>query len=102
MINLSLHLYGKPEWELPSEDEAIDGDLLKAHGDDLREHLYKVADIVEKLKKNGWNYELALYSLEFCKETTKTEAKKELNKLKINLKDISLKEYEDEEFEEEE
>lgn len=99
MINLSLHLYGKPEWELPGEDEAIDGDLLKAHGDDLREHLHKVADIVEKLKKNGWDYELALYSLEFFKESiaTKAEAKKELKRLKINLKQVNLEELEEEE-----
>lgn len=101
MINLSLHLYGKPEWDLPTDDKLINGDLLRAHGDDLKEHLHKIADIVEKLKKNGWDCSLALYNLEFCKENiTKQEAEKELKRLNINLKEIDLEELESEEDEE--
>ncbi len=98
MINISLYLYGKPEWDLPTDDGSIDGDLLKAHGNKLKEHLHKVADIVEKLKKNGWDYSLALYSLELYKEDiTKQEVKKELKKLGISLKAINIMDFEDEE-----
>ena len=98
MINISLHLYGKPEWDLPVDDGVIDGDLLRAHGNELKEHLLKVADIFEKLKKNGWNGSLASYSLELYKEDiTKQEAEKELKRLGISLKDINIMDFEDEE-----
>ncbi len=99
MINISLHLYGKPEWDLPMDDEEIiDGSILREHGDYLKEHLHRVADIVEKLKKNGWSCSGALYSLEFCKEgVTKQGAMKELKKLGINNKAINIMNVEDEE-----
>ncbi len=100
MINISVHLYGKPEWDLPTDDKRIDGNMLREQGDYLKKHLYNVADITEKLRKSGWNCSGALYSLEFCKEgVTKQEAMKELKKLDISSKEINLIEFEDEEEE---
>ena len=68
MIHLSIWLYGKPEWDLFTEEDGfINGDLFRGQADYLKEHLYRVADVVEKLKKNGWDCEGTLYTLELFK-----------------------------------
>ena len=98
MISLSIILYGKPGWDLSIEGEDdIDPKIFKLQGDYLKEHLHKVTNITEKLQSSGWSCYGTLYTLEFSKDISETEAKKELKKLKINLKDINIEEYEEEE-----
>ena len=36
MINLSLWLYGKPEWDLDLDDENVDTKLIREQGDYLK------------------------------------------------------------------
>jgi len=99
MINLSIWLYGKPEWDLDLEDDNMNTEIIKEHGDYLKEHMYRVAKIVEILKLSGWSCSMALYALEFYNEKIKSEkeAKIELKKLGINPKEINIIEFEDEE-----
>ena len=94
MIHLSIWLYGKPEWDLFTEEDGfINGDLFRGQADYLKEHLYRVADVVEKLKKNGWDCEGTLYTLELFKEDiTINEAKKELRRLNISEEGLNLEE----------
>src|SRR3989344_256828 len=100
MINISIGLYGKPSWDMDIESEEItNGEMFRAQGKYLKEHLENVADIVEKLTGAGWSCSGTLYDLQFFKESVinKSEAKKELKRLKINPKDIHIEEYEEEE-----
>lgn len=98
MINISIFLYGKPSWDMPIESEDnIEPRMFKKQGDYLKEHLYCVAEITKKLKSSDWECYGTLYSLEFSKDITKSEAKKELKKLKISLKEVHTKELEEEE-----
>ena len=99
MINLSIHLYGKPSWDMNIEgEEDIDPQMLKEHGEFLRHHLYNVAEVMEKLKLNGWECYGMLYDIEFNhkKVTNESQAKKELKKLGIDPDFFSFFEYEDE------
>ncbi len=101
MINISLWLYGKPSWGMPIEGKAyINPKIIRESGDDLRNHLHNVADILEKLQSSGWKMSESygsIYALELHKNTTKKEAQKELKTLKINIDDINIEELEDEE-----
>ncbi len=93
MISLGVHLYGKPAWDMKIEGEQdIDPDILKVQGEYLQEHLYKVADIVRKLKDAGWKCQGTLYSLVFSKEKIRTTdaAEKELKKLGIDLEYVCI------------
>ena len=106
MINIDIGLYGKPSWDMDIEGkDYIEPKMIRKQGEFLKEHLHKVADMLEKLQSAGWivaeGYG-AIYSLQLYKETTKVEAKKELKRLKINPKDIHIEEYAEEEFEDEE
>ena len=100
MINVGVHLYGKPAWDMNIEgEEDIDPDMLRTQGVYLREHLDNVARIVEKLNSTGWRCYGTLYSLEFSKEgISKGQAEKELKKLGV-LDEVNIEEFE-EEFEE--
>ncbi|MDP1693994.1 MAG: hypothetical protein Q8L34_00460 [Candidatus Woesearchaeota archaeon] len=100
MINISIGLYGKPSWDMDIEGEEItDGEMFRAQGKYLKEHLENVADIVKKLTSAGWSCSGTLYDLQFFKESVinKSEAKKELKRLKIDMNQINVEEYEIEE-----
>ena len=101
MVELSLHLFGKPAWELNDfEGNELGEDFsekLKALGDELRERLYNLAKIHSILLKNGWTAYGGLYDITYYKDISLEEAKKE-------LKDLGLEEYVEnliEDFEEE-
>ena len=105
MVTLSIWLYGKPSWDLDIEGkEALEPNLFREHGDYMKEHLYKVADILEKLRNGGWNLSEccgALYTLELeLFGLNKKEARKELVKLGIDPGYVALEEYEEELIEE--
>ncbi|HZX12507.1 MAG TPA: hypothetical protein VFE88_03550 [Candidatus Nanoarchaeia archaeon] len=52
---------------------------------------------MKKLQSADRDCSGALYSLEFSKDLSKIEAKKELKKLGVDLKMVALEEFEDEE-----
>ena len=104
MIEVNVWLYGKPAWDMPIEgQEDFDAEMFQEQADNLHDWLYKVADIVEKLKAADWNCYGMLYDIGFSKEgiKTKKEAVKELKRLGINTKWVNIHEFDDE-FEEDE
>ena len=88
MTEITIHLYGKPDWEINLDE--ITGEQLKEHGKYLMEHLNKVGDYVIKLEENEWSRNGIIYDLCFCKDISIDEAKKELTQLGIDLEEISL------------
>src|SRR3989338_7128680 len=101
MVEVNLYLFGKPEWEMDLE-KAKAGDF-KLLGENLRERLNKVSEIVTKLEKNGWERSAGLYDIMFYKKLKLDEAKIELKKLGIDDGDVDINDFdeeEDEDFEE--
>ncbi len=80
MAESNIRLFGKPEWEL---GDACTPKDLKSKGDELKERLYAIADVVQKLTANGWECQMALYDLLLYKSIPKAAAAKELKKLGI-------------------
>lgn len=78
--SIYIFLFGKPEWEFNGE---FNPQKIREKGDELKTRLYEIADNLEKLSKNGWDYQLALYDIILDKNISKTAAKKELAKLGI-------------------
>lgn len=97
MINLSIYLYGKPEWNLGNTQDSLSPKLIRKHAEDLHQHLNEVAKTIEKLQTADWSCDLALYSLELYKGITKKQAEQELKKLKIDPDLVNLMECEEEE-----
>lgn len=97
MVSASVFLFGKPEWEIDLEKAKPDD--LKALGENLKERLEKVAEVVEKMEQNGWYRNGGLYDIHFYKNIKASQAEKELEELGIKeyvdiLEDED--EYEDE------
>lgn len=69
MLEVEVDLYGKPSWEMDIEDkEEFDVEIFLNMGDELKERLYEVADIIDKLQKRGFKCNKSygsLYSLTF-------------------------------------
>lgn len=90
MVELILHLFGKPAWELEElEGNRLGEDFsekLKALGDELKERLYSLADVHSVLVKNGWEARGGLYDIAYYKNISLKEAEKE-------LKEIGLEDY---------
>lgn len=103
MINISIPLYGKPSWDMKIEGKNfLNPKILKEQGDYLKEHPYKIADILHKLQSSGWvlcECYGSIYSLDLYKKNIKTEeeAERELNKLGIKSDKIDIIEFENEE-----
>jgi hypothetical protein len=100
-----IHLFGKPAWEL----DDLEGDLpedyswkLRQLGEELKARLSEVADVFDKLVKNGWQPYGTLYDINFVKDVTLREAEKELRKLGLQDYIENLNEIEEEEEWEEE
>ena len=89
-VEVNLWLFGKPEWE---SGDKIDPELLRRKGDELKERLYEIADNLQKLSANGWDYDMRLYDIGAYKSTSKSRAVVELKKLGI---DEEVFEWEDE------
>lgn len=97
MTEISIHLFGKPEWEL---GDACTPKDLQSKGDELKARLYEIADAVQKLTANGWDCQMALYDLLLYKSVPKTVAEKELKKLGINQELCQLMDEESDEEDE--
>lgn len=97
MTEISVHLFSKPETEIDLEKAKPDD--LKELGNELKKRLDKVAEIVEKLEKNGWERSAGMYDINFYKKIKLSEAKRELEKLGIKEDEVNIME---EEFEDEE
>jgi len=96
-----LFLFGKPEWEIENLGEASASEL-REKGEELRERLHRIAEIVEKLEDAGWERAGATpYDIIFYKDITAEEAEKELRQLGIDPEEVGLTEIEEEEEEEE-
>lgn len=88
MIEIQLWLYGKPSWDMPIEGvTSITPNMLRKRAKELYKHLLAVADLFEKLSKEGWNVSGSIYSLTFYKD--KTVTKKDVLTL---LKKVHIKE----------
>ena len=79
---VSIHLFLKPSWEMDIEGvDYIAPGVLRQKGDELRERLYGVAEIVDKLQSDGWpmmSGHGAIYDLEFVWEGDSESAKMRL------------------------
>ena len=93
MTEISIWLYGKPEWEINNLDE-ITGEQLKEHGKELMKRLSHIGDIVTKLEKNDWSRSAGLYDLFFYKDISVDKAKEELTNLGIDVEKIDLRDNE--------
>ena len=81
MICITMHLFGKPEWEFGESN--ITPEMVKSKGDELKERLHDVADAFKKLTSKRWEHELGGYDLIFTKKISKEKAEKELRELGI-------------------
>ena len=98
-VEADLFLFGKPAWELDMEEASAEE--IRKKGDEIKERLYRIAEIMEKLEQAGWErYSASLYSISFYKEINEEEAKEELRRLGIDPEEVSLMEIEEEEEEE--
>jgi len=82
-IDLVVMLFGKPEWELSLRDfmDLDFADELREYADSLRNWLYRVADLHEKLLRNGWYAAGGMYDITYYKDVSMKEAERELKKL---------------------
>ena len=100
-VEADLFLFGKPAWELDMEEASAEE--IRKKGDEIKERLYRIAEIMEKLEQAGWErYSASLYSISFYKEINEEEAREELRRLGIDPEEVSLMEIEEEEEEAEE
>lgn len=104
-VELSIHLFGKPAWEL----DDLEGDLPKDYSEKLRElggelekRLHDTAYVFDVLVKNGWQPYGTLYDINFSKDITMKEAEQELKTLGLQDYIENLTELEEEEEWEEE
>ncbi len=96
-VEVDIFLFGKPEWEI-GDLESVSPDEIRALGDELKERLYHIATIMEKLADAGWErYGASLYSISFHKEISEDEAVRELERLGINVDEVNLMEVDEDE-----
>jgi len=100
MVTIDIWLFGKPEWEIDL-DKATPQDL-KDLGEDLRDRLCRVSEIVEKLENNGWSRGAGLYNLFLHKGIKKELVGEELEELGIGEKEVNIEDFGEEELVEEE
>ena len=101
-VMLSIHLFGKPAWEIDNfegcELDAEFSNVLRALGDNLRSRLYEIARVHELLVRNGWTAYGTLYDIDYYKDVSIEEAEKELRSMGLdNLVDLLEEEFEEEE-----
>jgi len=103
-VSVSLHLFGKPAWELDREGEEVDANELRALGESLRQRLHAAADAVERLTAKGWEAQLTLYDISLGHPyiDTEADARARIEDLGLDPEEFSFMEYEDEEWGEEE
>ena len=95
---MDLFLFGKPEWEMNIEE--VSASEIREKGEELRERLHRIAEIMEKLENAGWERAGAsLYSISFYKDIAIEDAKEELRQLGIDPEEVGLIEIEEEDEE---
>ena len=93
---MDLFLFGKPEWEMNMEE--VSASEIREKGEELRERLHRIAEIMEKLENAGWERAGAsLYSISFYKDIAIEDAKEELRQLGIDPEEVGLMEIEEDE-----
>ena len=98
-VEVDLFLFGKPEWEMNMEE--VSASEIREKGEELRERLNRIAEIMEKLENAGWERAGAsLYSISFYKDIAIEDAKEELRQLGIDPEEVGLMEIEEEDEEE--
>ncbi len=94
MIEIWIHLFGKPEWEMNLEKaKAEDFEKL---GNELQQRLGRISEVVAKLEKAQWDRSVGLYDIRYYKGISMQEARKELADLEISEEEFSLEEFENE------
>lgn len=99
-VEINIHLFGKPSWELDLENCDFNKKLVKAIHDkglELKDRLSQVAEDCEKLLNNGWEGSGGLYDIMLYKPCNSlasfNDRKQEIKKLKLkgayNIKEIS-------------
>jgi len=97
-VEVDLFLFGKPEWEMNMEE--VSASEIREKGEELRERLNRIAEIMEKLEGAGWERAGAsLYSISFYKDIAIEDAKEELRQLGIDPEEVGLMEIEEDEEE---
>lgn len=98
MIEITLFLYGKPQWELHAKP--LTPETLQYHTKQLQKRLQRVHTITQHLHHAGWKVFLDTYSLVFYHEqfTTLTETKNHLRQHGIRLKPAELHSWKEEEL----
>lgn len=91
MATIDIWLFGKPEWEM-NFDDATPQDI-KDLGENLRDRLCRIAEIVEKLENNGWHRDSGLYNLYLHKDIKKELVGEELEKLGIGEKEVLIEDF---------
>jgi hypothetical protein len=102
-VEASVWLFGKPSDEMNIEGGKATPKMLREKGAELKGRLERAAEILEKLDANGWSMAEvygSVYSLDFYKDVSLEEAKRELKGLGIGPEEMSLRELEEEEVEE--
>jgi len=95
-VEVDLFLFGKPEWEMNIEE--VSASEIREKGEELRERLNRIAEIMEKLENAGWERAGAsLYSISFYKDIAIEDAKEELRQLGIDPEEVGLMEIEEDE-----
>ncbi len=98
MIEITLFLYGKPQWELHGKQ--LTPATLRNHTKQLQKRLQRVYTIAQRLHAAGWKIFLDTYSLVFYHTdlTTLTETKHHLRQQGIYLKPTELHYWKEEEL----
>jgi len=97
-VEVDLFLFGKPEWEMNMEE--VSAEEIREKGEELKERLNRIAEIMEKLENAGWERAGAsLYSISFYKDIAIEDAKEELRQLGIDPEEVGLMEIEEEDEE---
>ncbi|MCW3132040.1 MAG: hypothetical protein N2V73_04925 [Candidatus Methanospirare jalkutatii] len=97
-VEVDLFLFGKPEWEMNMEE--VSASEIREKGEELKERLHRIAEIMEKLENAGWERAGAsLYSISFYKDIAIEDAKEELRQLGIDPEEVGLMEIEEEDEE---
>ena len=96
MIEISVTLFMKPEDEI--DIDYASSEKFRHFGSYLKEKMYYIADLIDKLENKNWSRSSTLYDIRFIKDISKKDAEKELIELGIDIYKIGLYEekYDDE------
>ena len=97
MIELNIHLFGKPDWEINIEEAKAEE--FQALGEELKERLLRISHYIKVLEEKGWERSAGLYDIVFFKDITKKQAERELKMLQVNTEDVHLEEWDEREWE---